>query len=258
MAEKRKQTIPLEDMAPFTHSRWLAGFMEAGASMRLTIVRNHQNGHETPQARPEIIYGDTNRQRISLLRGLLGSTGKPRQSKSTEYAVVRGNEAARMAHSIRPDAPSRQSIISAFLEWSQADFTEDRVDIAKRVSGRRVVDRVSPDDYARLVSEPDFVAGVIDCRGRASSIERPDKNDLSYWVTNLLKVNSVNGALLHALQQKHGGQLVQVGAQGETVTIRGRKVSLKNNIFEWILGAENATRLLSWANPKLPLSNDTK
>lgn len=159
MAEKRKPTPDLTRIPPFPHRTWLAGFVEAGACMKIDIIRNFQNGHVTPQARPEISYGDNDPTRIAQLRKLLGITDKIRQSKTSRYAVVRSDNAALLAHSIRPDALSRQSIISAFIDWLQAQFTEERVEIAQRTKGRRTLDFVRPGDYARLVEHPDFVGG---------------------------------------------------------------------------------------------------
>ena len=256
MAEKRKPTILPEQMPRFSHPRWLAGFLEAGGSMKLTIVRNHQNGHETPQARPEIAYGDDDVNRITRLGTLWGSTDKVRTARSTSYAVVRGDRAVYMANSIAPDALSRRTIITAFMDWFRADFTEDRVAIAERVVGRRTVDPVQPKEYLGLAQDPDFVAGVIDCRARVAPGEQPDRKGISYWLSHVVKVNSVNGPLLEALKAQHGGQFVQIGKMGETVPIRGKQVTLKNDAFEWILGAANAKNLITWANPKLPISNE--
>lgn len=255
MAEKRKQTPDLSQASLYPHRTWLAGVLEAGASMKLTIVRNHQNGHETPQARPEIAYGDTDTRRILKLGDLLGSTGKTRQSGLTHYAIVRGDRAALLAYAIRPDAPSRQTIISAFINWLQADYTEDRISIAEAVTGRRTLDPVQPGQYSRLVLNRDFVGGAIDCRGRISPIEHPDRWSLSFWTAHRLKMNSINKALLEALQQTHGGQLSQIIGRGDKRRIRGVETTFQHDGYEWVLNAQDTRQLLAWARPKLPIAN---
>lgn len=222
--------------------------------MKLDILRNRQNGHVTPQARPEIAYGDTDLSRIAALTTLLESPTKPCSAK-TQYVRVRGHQAVAMAHSIRDVAPSRTSMISAFITWLQAQFTEDRVELAKQVAGRRPLDSVQPGAYTSLSSDPNFVSGVLDSRGRIVALEKPDRNRNSYWISHKVKVNSVNGELLAALQKTHGGQLIQIASQGEAIVIRGKKSTLVHDVFEWILGSHDSQRLIDWAKPKLPLSN---
>ena len=183
--------------------------------MKITIIRNWQNGHLTPQARPEIAYGDNDQNRIALLKKLLSSTDKPRQTMSTRYAVIRGDEAVSLAYSIRADAPSRQTIISAFIEWLQANFTEDRVEIAKRVVGRRVVDPVPQWAYERLITDSNFVGGVIDCRGRVVPHEHMDRQGFSSWIKPDLKINSVNFSLLESLRKRFGSHIETIGRRGD-------------------------------------------
>jgi len=65
--------------------------------------------------------------------------------------------------------------------------------------------------------DQDFVGGAIDCRGRIVSVEQPARNKLSFWLSDRLRMNSVNGALLKALQSTHGGRLVQVKNKDEII-----------------------------------------
>lgn len=254
MAEKLKQTIDFKEIPQFGLPFWLAGFLEIGSGVFFERRKTGTHGREAPYAFPVMSFSDHELKRLEIMQKIIGGRLKPIKHSRSIHLLVEGDQASWLAYSIRPYAPSRTTIIDAFLEWSAATMTEDRVALAQQYRGRRIINSTAVYNYTNLVTTPQFVRGVIDGRGNVGYRETSGKAEVT-WIHPVVNFLSINGPLLEAMHSTYGGNFHIVHRAGDTVVIRGEPVVLKNNSAQWTIGTGLMKELIAWANPLLPLSN---
>jgi len=249
MLEQIKCSPNIKEIPPFGYPVWLAGFLEIGGSMYFEKMNIGHGDRFVPYARPIIKMGDHDPIRVETLNRIMNGETIDRSKPKTLYVRLRCDKAVWLANSIRGYAPSRENIIQAFQLWSEAESTEDRVEIAKPFYGRRTVSEISPSVYRHLVRDSNFVAGLID--GRGSVIY----DNANQSIDNF-RLSSINTALLYALRNQYGGYVDELSHAGDTVFVRGTDTTmLLNNNSQWVIGRNFMNELVAWAKPRLPLSN---
>lgn len=222
--------------APF----WLAGAFEIGGGIWFQI--RNSSGTITPH----LSIGDNDQQRMQTLKGLCGGSVY-RGGTGSWYWRASGYRAAFLAEIMEGKAPSRNEVLLAFQNW-QSSTNEERKIITEEIKDKERIP-VTPSDYALLVKNPEFVAGVIDARAIVGSMT--GKNRFKY---DYLQVASTNGALLEALNQEYGGyQVEKYIAQGDTVKISTRSTIAKQDSYKWTVFHRKWRELVQTVGPNLKL-----
>lgn len=255
MGEKLKPTPDFEKLPQFKHPLWLSGFLEIGSGMFFERRMVKKRGRVTPYVFPVISVGDHEQERLEGMKKIIGGRIKHSHRSRNIQLLAQGDQASWLAYAVRPYALSRRTIIDAFLAWSSADMTEDRVVIAEQFRGRRIISAADAYDYNNLVTIPEFVGGVIDARGSVNHKEAVNSNSQVSWIHDVVNFVSINRPLLEALQFQFGGRVTNVHEAGDRVVIRGESIVLKNDSVRWTIGTELMNELIVWTKPLLPLSN---
>lgn len=169
---------------PLNSSVWLGAVFEVGGGMGFMISRKRY-------VYPYIQYHDNDRGRVQYILSSLGGEAYLLHPKLNSWTFRISNEKVpAIVEEIKPFAPSRQEMIAAFEQWESASVKE-RMEIAQR---HRARDRVSvaPEEYVRLLANPNFLAGVIDARGIWSPSKASDKSH-----ARLLVVTKISHFLTH-------------------------------------------------------------
>jgi len=217
----------------------LAGMFEIAGGLRFIRRRVGKGKKEHRVASPIMRISDNNVQGIDRLQQLLGGRTELANEESKAWIIERSN-AAELAIAMKPFAPSRRTIISAIKQWADFDeLPEERIKIADSVAGK-YRDKVTAKNYAQLVKNPNFVAGVFDARGSISTTARDN-------IINLrIVIASQNKALLEALKSHYGfGFVTLAESAGTKKTIKGQPVTRKTDTWQWIIDNEGSNELLN-------------
>lgn len=178
---------------PLNSSVWLGAVFEVGGGMGFMISRKRY-------AYPYIQYHDTDRARVQHIFSSLGGEPHLLHPKLNSWKFRISNEKVpSIVEEIKPFASSRQKMIAAFEQWESVSVRE-RMEIAQQHRARDRVN-VAVEEYVRLLTNPNFLAGVIDARGIWSPSKTRDKSH-----PRLLVVTR-NKPLLNALQSLYGGKV---------------------------------------------------
>ncbi len=190
---------------------WFGGLIEVAGSVILTVGTENRNGRQYIKVTPIITMKDNDWGRIKKLEEYAGGLARhisPIESSPYQWAA-RGYYAVELARLVKPYAPSRQEAFTAFENWANEDEPEQREEIARElqsIEGGR--NEILEYDYRQLVTQSNFVAGVVDARGGFYNKNIPYAGDnLPYhdWVIPRLETHSQNQPLLEALHEKWGG-----------------------------------------------------
>lgn len=190
---------------------WFGGLVEVAGSVIFTVGREYRQRRQYIKVTPIITMKDNDWGRIKKLEKHAGGIARhinPIESSPYQWAA-RGYYAVELARSVKPYAPSREEAFTAFENWANEDEPEQREEIARElqsIEGGR--NEVSEYDYRQLVTQSNFVAGVVDARGGFYSNNVPYTGDnLPYhdWVIPRLEMHSRNQPLLEALHGEWGG-----------------------------------------------------
>lgn len=228
---------PMNKLAPI-----LGGFFEAGGYMRIEvshIKRPAKSGGTIylTTVTPIVGYSDSNKKKLLYLKSLFGGGIHKEKKKKSARWYIKSRKIIPLIELIQPYAPSWKTYIEEFSDWSVAEDVESKVKIAegiKRMSNPQPRDKVPVKEYRRLVSMPQFLAGVFEARGVLYKYIRPDSP------INLptLAIHSQNYNLLLAIKEKYGG--------GINNTLRKR-----NKALTYVLGKHQSQKFLEEIKPYL-------
>ena len=215
----------------------LGGFFEAGGFMRMEISlikRVTKSGGTTylTTVTPIAGYSDSNRKKLVYLKSLFGGGIHQEKNKNSARWYIKSRKLIPLIEVIQKYAPSWQTFIEEFYNWSVAEDVETKVEIAKgikKMSDPQPRDRVPVKEYRKLVSMPQLLAGVFEARGV-----------LYTYSGNLpiLTIHSQNYNLLRAIKEKYGG--------GINNTLRKRSKALT-----YVLGKHQSQKFLKEIKPYL-------
>ena len=220
----------------------LGGFFEAGGYMKMEVrsyTRPAKSGgsiHLT-SVTPIVGYSDSNNKKLLYLKSLFGGGIHKEKDKNSVRWYIKSRKITPLLEAIQRYAPSWQTFIEEFYNWSVAEDVETKVEIAKginRMSNPQPRDRVSVEEYRKFVAIPQFLAGVFEARGALYKSIRPD----NLLDSPIIAIHSQNYNLLRAIQEKYGG--------GINNTLRKRDRSLT-----YVLGKHQSQKFLEEIKPYL-------
>jgi len=186
---------------------------------------------------PIVGYSDSKKKKLLYLKTLFGGGIHKERNKNSFRWYIKSRKIIPLIEIIQKYAPSWQTFIEEFYNWSVAENIETKVEIAegiKRMSNPQPRDKVPVEEYRRLVSLPQFLAGVFESRGVFYKYIRSDSP------INLptLAIHSQNYNLLRAIKEKYGG--------GINNTLRKR-----NRALTYVLGKHQSQKFLKEIKPYL-------
>lgn len=229
-----------QEVDPTTSARWFAGALEVGGTVGLGIKRG-KKGYIT--ASPFITFTDSNEQCNQNLKQEFGGSIPP--SNPREWRLS-GYKAAEIIANLEPYVVSRREIVLAVQNWLNSD-TAERVEIAQQMKGYNRYQVGSMEEYARIVTDPVFVAGVLDNRGNI--YPSSDKG----YISPRVAVQSRNKGLLDALQKQYGGRVVLNLEVGTKRTLGKNIIEAKRNSYEWVVTTAQARNLIQVTSDYLKL-----
>lgn len=215
---------------------WFAGALEAGGTIGFAVNRSVKRDRVVIRSNVFLVlYGLSELLANQLCREF--GINKTKPTVNWQFRL-NGHRAAETIAELEPYVVSRKEVALAAKNWLQSD-NEERVQIAKEMTGYNRYNTGSPDDYQDLVRNPIFVAGVLDNRANIYSFTEKG------YVYPRVATQSLNKALLDALQNQYGGRVVKVIEQGRKQLIKGHIAEAKRDSYRWILGTAQARSLLS-------------
>lgn len=195
------------EATPLDHRPWLGGVFEIGGSVFFHILRKSYGAGI--YCYPSLHYRDDKEARVSTITSSFRELLDP--SVKLGYTKVKGKDHWRfqttgshvppLVRSFAEYMPSRAIMVNAFQEWEQVDMAR-RAEIGQSMSGRTRSD-VTVEQYRALLQNPNFLAGVIDCRGGWL----PHPSEERDYISPLWIITSTNKSLLDALQIEFGGNV---------------------------------------------------
>lgn len=218
----------------------LGGFFEAGGYMKMEISlikRATKSGGTTylTTVTPIVGYSDSNKKKLLYLKSLFGGGIHKEKNKNSARWYIKSRKIIPLIETIQKYAPSWQTFIEEFYNWSVAEDVETKVEIAKgikRMSNPQPRDVFPIEEYRKLINMPQFLAGVFEARGALYKYIRSDSP------INLptLAIHSQNYNLLRAIKEKYGG--------GISNTLRKKDKSLT-----YVLGKHQSQKFLKEIKP---------
>ena len=193
----------ITESRPF-HPAWLAGMLECAGSVELGENEDKERGNV--YYRPRIRIGDNSRERMLSLQTIVG--GNIYRKGNTWLWVVNGKKALEIAERIKQFTLKRQSILLAFQNWENSDDRDERSEIVQAFEKESDTNQIPPQEYTPLITNPYFLAGVVDARGiftyfRKFYGEGEKAHDI---VTPFLQIISENVSLLDSIAINYKGK----------------------------------------------------
>lgn len=215
---RNNNIIPeFHEQPPFNIDEWAAGYFEVAGWWGIKISRANVNGKKIVHAVPTIKITNNDPVEIERLEELLKATKDhiDKRYPASHALVLSNRKAIDLAHRIKPYAPLRREIIQYF-EWWEESRGKERLEVAEAYQDNhksKIQQKVTAEQYSRLVCKPSFLAGVLDARGNIIQVEdyRWALHDFIY--TNLA-VSSTNLPLLTALHKKFYGAKPVINRKG--------------------------------------------
>ncbi|MEN8253191.1 MAG: hypothetical protein ABFQ62_02320 [Patescibacteria group bacterium] len=185
------------------------------------------------------VYDDSNR--IKKLQTYLGGNI---QSNKKDWRATNA-PALEIAEMISDIAPLRKIIAQSFLYWAELDTVEKYLYVSRllaTVSKQTEISKaeVAVKDYESLVTEPAFMAGVIDARGSFSEMS-PGEKDAHVADEVSLNISTHNIALLNAVKNVFNGSTPR------------RMTSEYGQGYQWAASWANLRNLMAEVQPYMLL-----
>lgn len=213
--------------------RWLAGALEVGGTVAFGI---HREKSGRVSAYPHISLQQHDEELIALLKKEYGGSRIKGDGAASGWRLG-GYKAADMISDMEPYAVSRSEMVLAVKNWLDSE-TAQRIQIAEEMKGYERYADGSIDQYISLVRDPDFVAGILDNRGRIYPFF------LGAYTYPRIEVGSKNENLLEALRRVYGGNLRCVLNAGTRGNINGKEFETKRNSYVLNLSNAKARRVI--------------
>lgn len=239
--ERKIQQLRSVDIEiPKNVARWLAGAFEIAGSVSLSIRKDDQRLEGSMSFGVNEEEADTI-QRLVKVGGVRKKHSGSKSERSHEWSV-RGRQ-------ITPILAAMSEFLSSYRKpyyfaMQRRDTYPGNLSLGGVVSQMNSeASWATKDEFAQLVKDSAFLAGVYDLRGR---IERPNGGDL--YIT----VQSSHKGVLDALATEYGGKVYLVDEEGEEFEVEGYKGKVTNPSFAYhVYGDESIAKLLGNACPQL-------
>lgn len=230
------------------HGAWLGGIFEVGGWMSFTPRTTTVRGIEYKGGRVLVQVNASEEQNIKQLKKIIGGNiYKEKGDNSWSLRVADGKRALTIAEAIKPYAPSRDEFMVLADLWEQMS-SADRYDFAKEylVTARENRPMATTDAYKDLVTNPQFLAGVLDGRGRALKVQR--RGERKNRDDRRIVVGSRNRTLLEALKREYGGVIEEhiTGTDGK-----------RGTTIQWSISHQQARYVYGIAKQHLILEKDS-
>lgn len=245
---ERKLVEPIHQQAA-----WFGGAFEIGGSPHFFIQR--QNGKDR-YSYPRIALHDSEFSSVRRLKDqFTGVVGK--DNKDSWRWSVAGGVAVLIVQSMERFAPSRSEYIHAVSNWADANSLDERVEIAKDMRGHHRLLNFDPVAYEELVTNLQFVAGVIDNSARPYFPPTPKETKIpDYQGRIYINIYDSNKPLLCALSNEYGGDVFLFKDAGSEFNFRGRASVLQNDTYQWRIASADSRKLVTRVRPYLVWRKD--
>lgn len=223
---------------------WFAGTLEVGAIATIGVSQyRDQRGILRDKTQPYIEIHSTSQPMLDRLYAVYGGMRRSR------FWNKGGQVAAEIVASTLPSTVARQEHALAMQNWLNAETIEEKIVIARDLQAQPAwQQRGDEEAYQDLLTNPTFVAGVLDCRAYIGL--RPSKN----YHTLYIQITSKNLALLNSLESKFGGWTRMTEPAGIEVHHGDVVFATQIDTHVWEAVGSEAIELVTFASPFLQTS----
>lgn len=227
---------------------WFGGAFEIGGTLYFVTQRRDYHHYSYPRV---TLHGLESLSANNLKDQFTGCVTRDYE-QSWRWSVA-GGIAVQITQSMERFAPSRLEYIHAVSNWVNADSQEEKIEIAKETRGLRRLQSLDPSRYEELVTNLQFMAGVIDNSAQPyfPPVVREGNQGRIYF-----ELHDSNKTLLDAISRKHGGDVFLFRKAGSEFSIGTRKSTLQNDIYELRLASTDSRKLVTKIRPYLIGRND--
>lgn len=202
--EERSQMEAFEERVA-KNGAYLGGVFEAagwlGAGVNSSVVKGKRYTHGYLKG----TLNDSEEVNINIFQGLIGGRKYKEKGDNSWSLKIPNYCIPVIASAIAEYAPSRRAFVALAQLWEEMTVRE-RIEAVTEFRdalgpGGRV--RVSPADYEKLICLPEFLAGVVDARGKPELVQRHGVRENTQ--DSIIRIGTSNRALLNALQLQYGG-----------------------------------------------------
>lgn len=231
------------------HEIWLAGVLETEGTIGIYVGRDRRKGPNFRRVTSIIQVVDRKHPDwIDRFKELYGGSTTP--VGNPIRWTLKGRAVVGMAELIYPYCTSRRSTLDTILSLDDLSLAE-RITRAEALRGLDRFEGLRPDDYERVCTLPEFLAGIVDIRGYLFRHKVPSGRFIYQYPA--LTINNRNKALLDALQARFDGHIREASEEGDTFWIDGRSVTTIYPSYQLSIHQSGSHSLLTLVLPHLQL-----
>ena len=204
-----------EQLEPSQKATWFAGLFEVAGS--LGFYKSLRGGRVVTY--PQIQYGEKDINQLLVLQNVFGGAIGFTKPNSSAWAAV-SSLAKKIAGAIEQYSVSRRQYASLVNKWDSMN-DDEKLHAIDEFRTDRPSEFPSPEAYQEAVKDNQFVAGIIDARGKISAQRKR------------IRVSIPNRSLLEALSERYGGGIYVAEQVNESLMIKGRSAAVHRPIFSW-------------------------
>ena len=225
---------------PQATAAWFGGVLETGAITSIGVAQYRDaRGILRDKTQPFVEIHTTSQVMLDRLHTVYGGMRKPR------FWNKGGQVAAEIVASTFPFIVARREHALAMQNWLNSDGIEEKIAIARGIQGIVWQQEGEIEAYQALLTNPAFVAGILDSRGYLAI--RPAK----YYHTLYMQTTSKNLALLNSLQVTFGGRTRMTEHAGTKVNHGSVAFETQVDTHVWEAVGSEAISLVRFASPFL-------
>jgi hypothetical protein len=204
---------------------YLGGVFEAAGWLGAWVSSSVVKGKRYSYGNLGGTLNDSEEATINIFQGLIGGRKYKEKGDNSWNLQISAHSIPAIASAIAEYAPSRREFIALAQLWEEMNI-EERIEAVTEFRdtlgpGGRV--QVSPIDYGKLICLPEFLAGVVDARGKPETVQRHGIRENTQ--DPIIRIGTSNIALLNALQPRYGGTV------NESITGTENKQGITSNIL---------------------------
>ena len=189
------------------YGAYLGGAFEAGGWMGAFLHGTVVKGKKYSYGNLGISLNDSEEETMIAFQSIVGGKIYKEKGDNSWALKVSSRGIPLIASAIENYAPSRSEFIALALLWDEMTI-EERIEAVTEFKdsigpGGRV--KVDVTQYQNLVRLPEFLAGVVDARGKPAVTQRHGVRENTQDPS--IRIGSPNRALLEAIQIEYGGVL---------------------------------------------------